>query len=358
MNMKFMSILLIVSVTRAVWAQESFAINEDEITLLGLEFSPVTTVDNRLGVQLPARIIAAPDVGGAVVSPFAGVISQWLHTAGDNVAAGDVLAIINSIELTSVQQDYLEHYSEQLQAQQQLQRDEQLWQQGIIAQARLQQTQAHLGAIQSQVRAGEKLLTVAGLMPSDLMALGSGEFELGQLLLRAPVSGIVARRLIGVGEYVETNSVVAHLTQSNTTWASIQVPSRLLTMVNAGVHLSSPQGDWNLTLVSRDHVIDPLTQSAQVLAQFSRSTTLLPGQLINIVVHPAPDALLIPAAAVVHEGSQTLVYVYVGQRLESRALELVPVGDGYIAQSGINAGEQLVVKGAALVKGMQLGLGL
>jgi len=67
--------------------------------------------------------------------------------------------------------------------------------------------------------------------------------------------------------------------------------------------------------------------------------------------------LLIPAAAVVHEGVESLVYVRNPNGVEVRALSLIPMGDAYLAISGIRAGEQILVKGAALVKGIQLGLG-
>lgn len=357
MNIKLLLTLFVTSAISVAGAQESFQVSEAEIALLGLEFSPVTSVDNRLGVKLPARIVAAPDAGAAIISPFTGVISRWERQAGDKVHANDVLAVIRSVDLMTAQQTYLEHWSERQLAQQQFDRDAQLFEDGIISRSRLQQTENQLAAAQSQVRASENLLAVAGLQQADLQAIRAGNSELGQLLVRAPADGTLARRELMVGDYVEANEPIGHLVQLHTPWVSLQVPSRLLAMVDAGVGLSTPDGDWDLNLVSRDHVIDPATQTAEILAQFATAAPLIPGQLINVMLHPAPGALMIPAQAVVHEGGQTLVYVYSGQELQVRPLQLAPVGEGYIAQSGIRAGEQLVVKGAALVKGMQLGLG-
>ena len=66
---------------------------------------------------------------------------------------------------------------------------------------------------------------------------------------------------------------------------------------------------------------------------------------------------MVPSEAVVHERGQTLVYVFSSGVIQMRALQLVPVGDGYVTQADLSLGDQLVTKGAALVKGMQLGLG-
>jgi len=67
--------------------------------------------------------------------------------------------------------------------------------------------------------------------------------------------------------------------------------------------------------------------------------------------------VLVPASAVVHTGDETSVFVRTATGVEIRQLELRPVGSHYRAQHGISVGEELVVSGAALLKGMQLGLG-
>jgi hypothetical protein len=43
--------------------------------------------------------------------------------------------------------------------------------------------------------------------------------------------------------------------------------------------------------------------------------------------------------------------------VESRVLDLQPFGSDYLAIAGIDAGAEVVVRGAALLKGIQLGLG-
>jgi len=349
--------VLLFSFSQALAAQSAFEINEAEINLMGLEFDSVDSVGVQLGVQLPAHVIAAPDNDTAVVNKFSGVLESWLKRAGEAVNAGDILAIIRSRELITVQQDYFEHFSEAALAQQQFDRDQMLWQQGIIAKSRYEQTEQRLTGAQAQLRASENLLAIAGLRGQEIAALRTDRAELGQVFLRATVDGTLARRHFAVGDSVAADTAIARLTQSGNAWVAIQVPARLLGLFSSNTQLSTPEGDWSLTPRSRDYVINPATQSAEVLAQFTDDAPLLLGQMLNVVVHPSPSSLMIPSQAVVREQGQTSVYIYDAGVIQVRPLQLVPVGDGYVTQSGISAGEQLVIKGAALVKGMQIGLG-
>jgi cobalt-zinc-cadmium efflux system membrane fusion protein len=350
-------LLIFMSLSQTLIAQDLIQINSDEIDLMGIEFSAVTAVGRQLGIQLPAQVIAAPNTETAVINRFSGVVERWEAQAGAKVVAGEVLAVIRSMDFMSMQQSYLEHWNEFQLAQQKLDRDKMLWQKGIIAESRYQQTEYSLSAARAQVRGSESQLAAGGLGEQELIALREGQAELGLVLIRSPVDGALAQRIFALGDSVAANTAIARLAQSSHPWVAIQVPARLLGLLSPSTQLSTAGGESALTLRARDYVINPQTQSAEILAQFSDGSPLILGQMLNVVIHPSPSALMIPALAVVHEGAETLVYVNGSQGIEPRSLQLIPVGDGYLTQAGVSVGEQLVIKGAALVKGMQLGLG-
>lgn len=350
-------LLMSITLCQPLFGQDIFEISSAEIKLMGLEFSAVTTVDANLGVRLPGRVIATPDNNTAVTSRFSGVLEKWLKRSGDAVLVGETIATLKSMDLIAAQQDYLEHWGEAQLAEQQAKRDEMLWQQGIIAEIRYQQSTQRLKIAQARLQASASFLTLAGLHEQELTALRSGEAELGLAFLRSDVNGILAQRIFAVGDSINADASIARLTQSGNAWVAISVPARLLDLFGPATTLSSPDGEWGFALKSRDYVLNPVSQSAEILAQFTNETPFLPGQLVNVAIHPSPSALMVPSQAVVHEAGQTLVYLYAAGSIEMRALQLVPVGDGYLTERGISLGEQLVTKGAALVKGMQLGLG-
>ena len=106
-----------------------------------------------------------------------------------------------------------------------------------------------------------------------------------------------------------------------------------------------------------DRSMDLRSQTIGIKAEFSAPVTQQPGQIVKLVLSPGNTGWLVPAEAVVHNGNLTEVFVRTSAGIESRVLELVPAGSDYQATSGLNGDEVLVVRGAALLKGISLGLG-
>ncbi len=84
---------------------------------------------------------------------------------------------------------------------------------------------------------------------------------------------------------------------------------------------------------------------------------MLPGQLVTLRLAAGSTGVLVPADAVVRTGDASIVYVRQPGGVEARTLQLRVHGSDYLAESGVSAGEEVVVRGAALLKGIQLGLG-
>jgi hypothetical protein len=108
-------------------------------------------------------------------------------------------------------------------------------------------------------------------------------------------------------------------------------------------------------------VIDSSNQTIELFAEFDavedggrRFTT---GQIISVVLPPSREGVLISDRAVVHSGNVATVYVRGPSGVEARELTLRSVGAQYLAESGIAAGEMVAIQGAAVLKGIQLGLG-
>ena len=88
-----------------------------------------------------------------------------------------------------------------------------------------------------------------------------------------------------------------------------------------------------------------------------RPADLLPGQVVTVVLPAREVGVVIPAEAVVRNGDDRVVFVRNGDGVESRVITLQPLGADYLATTGVAAGEQVVVRGASVLKGITLGLG-
>lgn len=355
----FLSALLIGStlVSTQSSAQSELALSEADIRLLDLAFAPLSLTADQSGIPLPGRVIASPNAVSKAISRYEGTLERWHQLAGARVDQGAVLASLRSTPVLEVQQQFLDRDNDNTLLRQQVERERQLFASGVIAQQRLQISESRLRSSDMLVRASEQALRSAGLNDRDLQDLRDGEFDLGITYIRAPGSGTLAHQYFRTGDYVAANAVVAGLMTGDRAWLSLQMPARLLPALSEQSYLTVAGTMQRLTLRQRDFAIDPDTQSVELLAEFEQSGEHTVGQILRVLLHPGRETVFIPASAVVHEDQQTLVYIRSSQGVEIRALELLPLGDGYQTTAGVSVGEQILVRGAALVKGMQLGLG-
>lgn len=357
--MKHMQFLLLsfFFANAVVNAQEFIPLDDGDIERLGISFAPVTLVDPQAGSQFPATVVNSPDSVSILTAPYAGTIEQWNAIPGTVVEAGSVLATIRSPEILELQSQWLEAHNELEQAQFAVQRDEELLAEGIVSLQRLQQTRRELRQAELALGAAANSLDRAGIDETGLQQLLSNSESMGIYALRAPVTAVLSHRALVVGEYVAAFNEVASLQGSANPWLSSKIPARLAASLHPGHQLSLSDSGVTMTLRQKDLVIDETTQTVELLAEFNQPVPYLPGQVLSVILSPQSGGVLIPVDAVVHSGEETLVFVAGNQGVEARSLQLVPAGNHYIAQSGISAGDRVVVQGASVLKGIRLGLG-
>lgn len=348
---------VLLSLSSTLTAQEFIPVSEDEIRELAILFSPATPIGNTDGEQVPATVITSPDASSTVHSWFEGVLTQWHTAPGDSIEAGAALMTLRSEELLFTQQSLLAAQITQAGAQVNLQRDENLFEAGVIAAARLEETRRqHQQAVLATAALRQQLLS-AGLSAADLDSLTRSQQATGIYTVRASQNGTLVRRLAQVGDFVTDGSAVATITGDELPWLQARVPAYLAGQLSSGQTMRIAEQNTGLVLRQIDQQIDAHTQTIGVLAQFADTIQWLPGQILTLILPPADNGIRIPAGAVVFNGAETTVFIRRQGGVEARTVELQPAGRNYLAVGGVRAGEEIVTQGAAVLKGIQLGLG-
>lgn len=339
------------------FAQEILALGAEDLQRMAIVFATVGAVDDQQGQRLPGVVTYPPNAMTAVITPYAGVLENWRLAPGATVAAGDVLADVNSPDVLMLQRDWLAARADLRQMEQALTRDRQLFDQGVIARQRLETAEIQRDLAQIAVDAAASALAVAGWRAADLTRLEAGSGELGRYPLRSSVAGVLTHRMVAVGERVDAFASVGAVQSDDRPWLSVMVPARLSDGLQIGQSLTLADDGTPLTVRHFDLEVDEATQTVEVLAEFEDARAYRPGQVVSVVVPLVRDGVMVPGAAVVHTGNDTTVYVRHPQGIEARTVALIPAGNGYVAAAGLAPGEQVVVQGTAVLKGIQLGLG-
>jgi len=348
---------LLVSEVSAQQAADAIELTQEDAIKLGVQFESVRSINDAMGIELPAEVIAPLDEGSHAYSLVDGVISDWRATSGDRVLEGEIIARIASNVAGDLQAQWLDADASLSAARLEASRSERLFENGVIAERRLQQVQLALAHAESREASNRRALEQLGFDASSIDRLAESKTNLGYALLRAPREGLLVHRARSVGEPVGVGDKIAEFQSSSAKWVSVILPAALADTLGNSTKLSLMPTGETLTLRERDYSIDPLTQTIELYAEFDTEVNYPLGSLIDVFVLPSESGVLVPASAIVYTEGNNYVYVKTVNGVTPRQLDLIPIGRDYLVHSGLRAGEQIAVSGTALLKGMQLGLG-
>ncbi len=306
---------------------------------------------------LPAQAAAPLEASVQVAAPYAGVVTRILVDEGATVASGQPLARIQSREVLAAQSEQARARAEAAAAAQQVRRDTALLAEGIIAAARLEQSQARHAAAQGALRQAEGAL--APLRPAT--AGMAGEYE-----LLAPMAGQVLRRNLVPGQAVAALDAAFLIAEPGRMDLHFSAPLRLRAAIAPGAPVRLPDGTTaRVVAVGAD--ADPSSQSLRVRARVEAAEpahgTLTAGQQFSVnLLLPAPaGAVSVPPAALLPAGDGHVLFVAVddpgGLRVRAVAVQVLG-GDeaaSVVLPDGagtLHAGSAVVTRGTALLKSL------
>ncbi|MBD2858653.1 efflux RND transporter periplasmic adaptor subunit [Spongiibacter sp. KMU-158] len=355
---------LLVSLSAAAQEADSFIpLSVADQQRLGIVSEVVGSAGSDAGLRVPAIVVNSPDVASRVIARHSGILKAWHVVGGEQVVVGQRLVTLISPELMTLEESWLAASHELATADAELGKDQQLFNEGIISELRLQKTRRDQQRAAFNQRAFQVQLVQLGFDHKDLRDLVSGQREPGNYILKAPQAGLVSRDFLRVGDTVEETQQLASVTQQAALWLRADVNTVLAAGLRIGQKLQIAEFDAALTLLSKNQEVGASSQSIQILARFDTTSmtgaasAIRPGQRVSLILSSSVPGIYVPAKAVTHSENATFVYISSEKGIAVREVVLKPLGDGYLAESGIAANESLVISGTAQLKGIQLGLG-
>lgn len=278
-----------------------------------------------------------------VSAQISGRVKQILFDVGDTVKKGQVILRIDQREaaqaLSGSEARVMQAQAALQEAKVNYERARQLFAQKFISQAALDKAQADY-----QVALARAAASKAGA--------GRSRIAKGYTAVVAPYSGLVAKRLVEVGEMVNVGTPLMVGFDPTQMRVIVHVPQYKLADIgkhpDVSVELPSLHRWTEAKSVTVQPIADPRTHSTQVRINLSANEAgVYPGMFVraHFTVGKAKK-LLVPTSAVLHRGEVVAVYV-VGDkgRLSLRQVRLGETdGHGNVeVVAGLNPGETVAV---------------
>jgi len=298
----------------------------------------VTTVEKgEISSRLEYHTTMSTEDAVEVFPLLSGNVSQLLVEEGDRVERGDRLLTLEEdqrrIDLEQAELEY-NHL------------------QGDFTRA----TELHdMGLMSEEEYAGKQYS-----LEKARLQLATVRLNLERCVITAPLSGVIARRTTGPGEYVTPASQLFAIINTTEPIAQLNLSQMYYPVIRRGLqaHVYSdlyPQQQFTGEIKRINPTVDAASGTFKVTVAIDNTQELLrPGMFVNVqlILDVHPEAVLVPKNALLYESEKTCAFVLQGDSMAfKRELQLdYSSSQAVEVRSGINEGETIVVVGQSALQ--------
>lgn len=320
-----------------------------------LDTAALGSTEVREVLRVPGRVEVDGNRMARVGSPVNGRITDLQATVGQNVQRGQVLATINSTELSSAQLAYLKAQSQRELASRSAARAKQLFDADVIGAAELQRRQSELTMAEAELGAAADQLKVLGMSGAAVARLADMRSINSLSQVVATVSGTVIERKVTEGQVVQPADPVFLVADLSSVWVVADIPEQNAGSIRigeeVGVEIAALPGrtvTGRLTFVSP--VVNPQTRTVQARLDLPNpQREYKPDMLASVLIQGKPQLrMTVPSEAIVREDNRDYLFVKTGA--DSYRLQPVQLGIEYqgrrVVLGGVREGDAVVIAGA------------
>ncbi|TEU27566.1 efflux RND transporter periplasmic adaptor subunit [Acinetobacter seifertii] len=331
----------------------SLNLTSKQLVEYGVKLEQVGRGEVEQSLSYPAKLVVNTDQQAHVSSTFSARVDSVNVALGQQVEKGQALATLFVPDLVD-QQANLSMAQEALTlAQQDYQREKQLWEQGVSARQDYQRAYNAYRQAQIQVQAAN----------SRLSALGANRSSSGRYVLTAPLSGVISNKDIVIGEQIGPEKQLFVIDRLDQLWVEFVLPSTNTNIQpNQEIEFKSLQTNniFKAQVQSLTSEADSQTGRLQVRAKvLTPSKELRPNLMVNVLLkqNNAATVLRVNKAAVQQIDGKNVVFV---AKQEKDKIHFAPVtvelgnyssdAQWVEVKSGITEKQQYVTQGSFLLK--------
>ena len=296
---------------------------------------PTVTVRARVA-ESKSRVATEDEVGtvraklhAVIEAKVSGKIEQMLVAPGQNVKAGELLVQLDASE---VQAQLDQAAAVRQQAESDLKRATDLFQQKILSQSEYDSAQSKFRVADAAAEAAQTLL--------------------GYTKVIAPFAGVITRKYADVGDLAAPGKPLLEMEDALDLRLEADVPEAVIGRIMLGdklnVRVSGVTNELEGVVSEIAPSADPNSRTFLVKLDLPPTPGLRAGQFGRVAVPVGEtSALRVPASAVLQRGDMEIVFVVVNGHAQLRLVKTGKrVGDEVELVSGVDVGDPVVVDGA------------
>lgn len=325
----------------------------------GIEVKTAGPVRIKTVLELPGEIGFNKNKVAHVVPMLSGVVTEVRKNLGDKVKKGEVLAVLNSRELSDLKSAYLSSTKRVELAKANFEREERLFKKKISPEQDFLTSKQVLAETEIELQAAIQRLFALGLSKADIKNISeTAEGNLARYKLLAPFDGMVVEKHVAVGEAIKEDADIFVIADLSTLWGEITVYAKDLLVVRLGQKVTVRSKGLDLETTGKVSYLGSLvgeqTRAATAYVDIPNPKGIWrPGLFVTVEL--VQEEVTVPVA-VSSDAIQTfrewnVVFVQYGNQFEVRPLELGRSDGKWVeVVSGLSAGEKYAEKNSFVLK--------
>jgi RND family efflux transporter MFP subunit len=316
-----------------------------EVPTITAEVGKVTRQDMVQALTVRGAVAALPNEDVKISALVPGRVMVMRVAEGDRVADGQVVAEVDPQPL----QDQQRQASAALEsaraaadnARANLDRTQRLFEKGIAAGKEVEDARLQLATADAQIKQAQAALDAAG-------------HQVTRTKVTSPITGIVVKRLVSVGEQVDGTAAQPILEVANVDRVELaaNVPAEQLGKVHVkqSVVLTSdayPDRTFPGEIIAIAPAVDAATNTALARIRVANPELLLKVGMFaqgRVTIEEHKNALVVPTGAIAREGDETAVYVLSGDTATKTAVKIgIETQEFTEIQSGVTEGQSVLI---------------
>ncbi|MBF7682437.1 efflux RND transporter periplasmic adaptor subunit [Acinetobacter sp. B5B] len=271
-------------------SEEAIKMSATQATEQGIQFAQVDEGKISATQRYPAKIVSNLDQQAHISSGYAGRVEQVNVVLGQSVKKGQVIATIYAPDLIEQQANLDIAVQNLALAKQDYLREKTLFDQGVSAKQDYLRAQNGFKRAEIEVQA----------LQSKFKALGLRVHAQGRYAISSPIDGVVSKKDLVVGEYVQMTDQLVTIDQTGRLWLEFILPSNVIVRPQQKINFQSLQSDVISQAVVKRILpeADATTGQLKIQAEVSDSSVILkPNVMVNVWLASNNDEVVVPRVA-------------------------------------------------------------
>ncbi|MHC1696642.1 MAG: efflux RND transporter periplasmic adaptor subunit [Geobacteraceae bacterium] len=309
-------------------------------------------------ISATGKVEANADRIAHVSPPISGKIVAVKASLGDNVAAGQTLVTLDSVELGEALNRYHQSKTRLALAQSNMERVKSLVEKKIAARKDIYQAETDYKMAQSELHTDTERLSLYGVA---LPGRGGEKLRRPLLPVRSPISGIITEKHAIVGELSDPSKSLYTVADLSSVWVLIDINEKDLAKVHKGqpaivTVVAFPDSKLKGRITYIADLVDQSTRTVKARIEVANPGRRLKPEMFATVelalAAGAPTVLAVPEESLQDLDGKKVVFVAEHEdEFVARQVETGRTAGGMVEiVAGLNAGDRYAVKGAFILK--------